>query len=313
MPARARSLGPMAIATPPATRLIALDWGTSSFRARRVDERGHVIETRRTADGILSVKDGAFEDTLRAAIGEWLDPSVPCVASGMITSRQGWVETPYVPCPASHAAIVARIVHHRLRDGIEIAFVPGVRQREGICDVMRGEETQILGVMDEGLAVHPGTHSKWALVESGAIVRFATFMTGELFAVLLDYSILGRLAEGRGDDAQAFKRGVEAGARAAELGNLTHELFGARALALAGALASTGVGSYLSGLLIGCEIAAAPKTLRIGEQAPVVFGGVALVEQYLAAFAALGRKAERGPEDATIKGLVKIARLLQWL
>ncbi len=313
MPARARSLGPMAIATPPATRLIALDWGTSSFRARRLDERGDVIETRRTADGILSVKDGAFEDRLRANLSDWLDPAVPCLASGMITSRQGWIETPYVSCPASHAAIVGQIVHHRLRDGIEIAFVPGVRQREGICDVMRGEETQILGVMDEGLAVHPGTHSKWALVESGAIMRFATFMTGELFAVLLDHSILGRLAEGRGDDAQAFKRGVEAGAHAAQIGDMTHELFGARALALAGALTPKAVGSYLSGLLIGGEIAAAPKTLRIGDATPVIFGGVALVEQYLAAFAALGRRAKRGPEDATIKGLVKIARLLRWL
>lgn len=303
----------MAIATPSQTRLIALDWGTSSFRARRIDGRGHVIETRRTADGILSVKDGAFEDRLRANIGDWLDPAVPCLASGMITSRQGWVETPYVSCPASHAAIVGRIVRHRLSDGVEIAFVPGVRQREGICDVMRGEETQILGVMDEGLAVHPGTHAKWAQVKGGAIMRFATFMTGELFAVLLEHSILGRLAEGRGDDAQAFERGVAAGARAAAIGSLTHELFGARALALAGELAPTAVGSYLSGLLIGCEIAAAPSTLRIGDETPIVFGGAALVEQYLAAFAALGRKAERGPEDATIKGLVKIARLLQWL
>lgn len=303
----------MADASPDNAHLIALDWGTSSFRARKVDGRGNVIEMRRTADGILSVKGGAFEEMLRANIGDWLDPSVPCLASGMITSKQGWIETPYVPCPASHAALIAKIVRHRLSDGVEIAFVPGVRQEGGIYDVMRGEETQILGVMDEGLAVHPGTHAKWARVRDGAIVDFSTFMTGELFSVLLDYSILGRLAEGRSDDAQAFNRGVEAGARAAEDGALTHEIFGARSLALADELAPSAVGSYLSGLLIGCEIAGAPKTLAADNETPIVFGGLALVEQYLNAFAALGRKAERGPDDATIKGLVKIARLLRWL
>lgn len=296
-----------------ATRLIALDWGTSSFRARRLDSDGRVLETRRSADGILTVKPGGFEDTLRRMAGDWLDPAVPCLASGMITSRQGWIETPYVPCPASLAAIAEKVVHHRLGDGIRIGFVPGVILPERIHDVMRGEETQILGVMEDGLAVHPGTHAKWALVRAGGIERFATFMTGELFALLLDRSILGRLAQGDDYEAGAFRRGVEAGAEAAKLGSLTHALFGARALALAEKLKPNEIGSYISGLLIGCEVAAAPRLLPAGAETPVVFGKAELVEQYLAAFAALGRKAQRGPDDATIKGLAKIARKLGWL
>lgn len=296
----------------PPTRLIAIDWGTSSFRARRIDAGGGVLELRRTEDGILSVEGGAFEDRLRHIIGDWLDPAIPCLASGMITSRQGWIETPYVPCPASHASLVAQVVHHALGDGIRLAFVPGVRLDSGIHDVMRGEETQILGVMEDGLALHPGTHAKWASVSKGAIEHFATFMTGELFSVLMEHSILGRLAEGRAHDEGAFRRGVAAGARAGALGSLAHELFGARALVLAGQIAPAGVASYLSALLIGSEIAAAEKLMPTRET-PVVFGGIELVELYLCAFALLGRKAERGPEQATAAGLVKIAKGLGWL
>lgn len=295
------------------TRLIALDWGTSSFRARRLDSEGRVLDLRRTQDGILSVRDGRFEQKLRDNIGDWLDPAVPCIASGMITSRQGWIETPYVPCPASRAALAASVVQHRLDDGVRIGFIPGVNTASGIHDVMRGEETQILGVMDSGLAVHPGTHSKWAVVQAGAIRHFTTFMTGELFAVLLDHSILGRLAKAREHDDAAFLGGVEAGARAAERGTVTHELFGARSLALAGKVPQEGIASYLSGILIGCEVASAPRLLQLGHEVPLVFGAPALVERYLAAFAALGRKAERGPQDATVKGLIEIARLLKWL
>ncbi len=295
------------------TRLIALDWGTSSFRARRLDREGRVLDLRRTQDGILTVKEGRFEEKLRDNIGDWLDPAIPCIASGMITSRQGWVETPYVPCPASRAALAANVVQRRLADGVRIGFIPGVNISGGIHDVMRGEETQILGVMDEGLALHPGTHSKWALVEGGAIRHFATFMTGELFAVLLDHSILGRMVKGRDHDEAAFLRGVEAGARAAALGTLTHELFGARALSLADKLAPNAIASYISGILIGCEVASARNLLGLHDEAPLVFGAAALVDRYLAAFSALRRKAVRGPQDATVKGLIEIARLLTWL
>lgn len=298
---------------PEPTRLIAIDWGTSSFRARRIGAQGKVLEVRRTADGILSVPPRPFEDLFRELVGDWLDPAIPCLASGMITSRQGWTETPYVDCPASPADLVARVVVRQLGDGVRIAFMPGVRLSGGIHDVMRGEETQILGVMDEGLAVHPGTHSKWAWVEGSAIRDFATFMTGELFALVMTHSIVGRLAERGHANDEAFRRGVEAGARAAERGSLSHEIFGARSLVLAERLAPSSVESYVSALLIAYEIASAPNVIGRASETPVVFGAANLVQQYLEAFSLLGRKAERGPQDATATGLIKMARMLTWL
>ena len=299
---------------PPAeTKLIALDWGTSSFRAHRIDAHGKVLETRRTADGILSVANKAFEAKLRDNIGDWLDASVPCIASGMITSRNGWIETPYVSCPATFAALAAGLVHHKLGDGVEIAFAPGVRTPAGIRDVIRGEEVQILGVMADGLALQPGTHSKWARVENGAITDFVTFMTGEIFAVMLEHSILGRLAEGRSHDEHAFADGVAAGAAAGVAGTLAHALFGGRSLALAEKLPARCVSSYVSGVLIGCELEAAPAAIGRADATPLLIGDATLVARYREAFAVLGRKVELYEGDATIEGLLKLARSMQWL
>lgn len=298
---------------PAETRLIALDWGTSSFRAHRIDAGGRVIETRRTNDGILSVDGRAFEAKLRDNVGDWLDARIPVIASGMITSRNGWVETPYVACPATFEALARGLVHHRLADGLEIAFVPGVRTADGIRDVIRGEEVQILGIMDAGLAVQPGTHSKWARVETGAITQFVTFMTGEIYAVLLDHSILGRLAEGRAHDAAAFRAGVDAGAEAGRRGTLTHALFGGRSLALAESLPPAAVASYVSGILIGCELEAAPAAIGGIGVVPHLFGDRTLTARYREAFDILGRKVDSYEGDATIRGLVKLAKSMQWL
>ena len=294
------------------TALVAIDWGTSSARAYRVDASGVVLDRRSVALGIRHVRDGRFEVALARLLGDWMNENVPRIACGMIGSRQGWVEAPYVDCPASLTALSDRIVNAPLE---KLAIVPGVRTEDArqIPDVMRGEETQLLGAvaMDEPavLAVLPGTHSKWARVEHGRIVDFTTFMTGELYAILIDHSMLGRLAghEPGRLSRDAFSRGV---ARGLDDGELLHDLFGARTLALAGRLAADEVADWLSGLLIGREVRAARAwSQRAGVDASKVriIGDDALVERYDLALTDAGALAERAGNDAAAHGLWRIA------
>ena len=220
-----------------ATALVAIDWGTTSARAYRLDGEGAVQARQGVPLGVKHVRDGRFEPALAKLLGDWIDDPAPRIACGMIGSRQGWVEAPYVDCPASLAALADRVVRapHDL-----LTIVPGVATRDaaGIPDVMRGEETQLLGAIgtDERgvLAVLPGTHSKWARVEHGRVVDFTTFMTGELYAVLIDHSMLGRIAghEPGRLSREAFSQGV---ARGLDEGELAHDVFGARTLTLTGA------------------------------------------------------------------------------
>ena len=296
-----------------ATALVAIDWGTSAARAYCLDANGHVLDRRSVPLGVRHVRDGRFESALARLLGDWSKTRVPRVACGMIGSRQGWVEAPYVDCPASLAALSDRLVQAPLD---ALAIVPGVATRDaaGTPDVMRGEETQLLGAVapDEPgvLAVLPGTHSKWARVEYGRIVDFTTFMTGELYAVLLDHSMLGRLAghEPGRFSREPFSRGVS---RGLDEGELSHDLFGARTLSLCGELASDEVADWLSGLLIGREIRAASAwAMRAGIDASIVriIGSDALAERYDVALGDAGVVAERASDDAAAYGLWRIAQ-----
>jgi 2-dehydro-3-deoxygalactonokinase len=295
------------------TALVAIDWGTSAARAYRLDASGGVLERRGVPLGVRHVRDGRFETALAKLLGDWSADPAPRIACGMIGSRQGWVEAPYVSCPTSLTALADHLVRAP-QDALTI--VPGVMTRDavGLPDVMRGEETQLLGAVaiDEPgvLAVLPGTHSKWARVEHGRIVDFATFMTGELYAVLIDHSMLGRLAghEPGRFARDAFSRGV---ARGLDEGELAHDLFGARTLALAGELESEEVADWLSGLLIGREIRAARAwAQRAGVDASIVrvIGSDALVERYDLALGDAGALAARGEADAAALGLWRIAQ-----
>ncbi|NNG05403.1 MAG: 2-dehydro-3-deoxygalactonokinase [Inquilinus sp.] len=298
----------------PDTALIGLDWGTSGFRAYRLGGDGRILDRFTDAAGILAVADGDFDAAMEARIGAWLDaaPSAPLLASGMIGSRQGWVEAAYVDRPAGAAQLAAGMVAQRTRQGRTIHFVPGIAgsDGDGVPDVMRGEETQIVGAALGGRQVFllPGTHSKWALVEDGRVVWFATFMTGELFAVLKSHSILGRLVEGETEDADAFRRGL-AHAPGPGHGGLLHRLFSARTLALFGRLPGSGVASYLSGLLIGAEIAEAREavpSLPAAEPITIV-GGSALAARYAEALATLGMPGRTAEPDTAARGLYRLA------
>jgi 2-dehydro-3-deoxygalactonokinase len=298
---------------PQDTALIALDWGTTSARAYRVGSDGAVQDRRSAPLGILHVRDGAFAAALGALLGDWTTIDAPRLACGMVGSRQGWVEAPYTDCPADLAALARAIAR---TPGGEIAIVGGLawRDERGTPDVMRGEETQIAGLPDDALAqalvIQPGTHSKWTVVTGGAITAFASYMTGELYAVLRDHSILGRLMTQEAFESAAFARGVDAGLRALA-GELAHALFAARTLPLFGDLTPGGAADYLSGLLIGSEIAHARAwaAARGATGETWLVGDAALCARYDVALSQAGVAARRGPADASARGLWRLARL----
>jgi 2-dehydro-3-deoxygalactonokinase len=292
--------------------LIALDWGTTSLRAWLVAGDGAVLDQLARPLGILAVEGGDFAGAFAATAGAWRrgNPRLPALASGMIGSRQGWREAPYVACPASADAIARGLVTLDAGDGGTLAIVPGLScEAHGVPDVMRGEETQILGALDvtvgRALFVLPGTHSKWALVEDGRVMRFASFMTGEVFAVLSRHSILGRLMEGEAIDAEAFARGLAAGMRTGTPGSLLHRVFAARTLGLFAREAPTALRGYLSGLLIGAEVA--EGLAWSGGGAPTIIGEPALAALYARALTLAGVAAQIGPVDAALRGLRRIA------
>ncbi|HEX7326628.1 MAG TPA: 2-dehydro-3-deoxygalactonokinase [Rhodanobacteraceae bacterium] len=238
---------------------IGIDWGTSRLRAMLFDADGKVREERRRPWGIRHLPEGGFARAFAEICDGW--PPWPAIASGMVGSRQGWHEVGYVDAPAGVAALAAQVARIEVQPGRWLSIVPGVRDTSG-PDVMRGEETEVAGALalNPDLAataqlVLPGTHSKWVDVRDGKITRFRTLMTGELYGLLTQHSILGAMlpagAPAEPNDA-AFDAGVQAARDSANAGVLTR-IFSARTRVLGGLLAVTAVPDYISGLLIGDE------------------------------------------------------------
>jgi 2-dehydro-3-deoxygalactonokinase len=300
--------------------MIGIDWGTTSLRAYRLDGAGAVLDARESAQGILSVPEGGFPAVLDAQIRPWLDAGEELVLlCGMVGSRQGWKEAPYLPCPAGPSEIAAALVPLSFPGGARCLLVPGLTTRgpEGVPDVMRGEETKLIGLLAEigdepATLCLPGTHSKWARLEGGRIAGFATRMTGEARAVLLGHSILGRLSApaARAEPSdEAFRRGVR---RSRDRGGLLHHLFGTRALGLMGELAPEETDDYLSGLLIGHEVRAAVEDGAGSNGAAVRLAGSAtLCRLYALAFAEYGVQHRRHDPDIVARGLHRIGATLR--
>jgi 2-dehydro-3-deoxygalactonokinase len=236
--------------------LIALDWGTSRLRAFLIGSSGEIIERRAFDDGIASVPAGGFPEAFVRAAGDWLTAHTEAriVLAGMVGSRNGWVEAPYARCPAGPGDLVASRAQIAVADGRTALLVPGVSCDDGMFDVIRGEETLVFGTgVSEGLICLPGTHSKWVEMKAGRIMRFASFMTGEVYGLLRHQSLLSRLAEesSADDDKLGLAQGLIAARRPA---GLLNAVFSARSEVLAGRLPAGAVGPYLSALLVGQEI-----------------------------------------------------------
>lgn len=281
--------------------LIAVDWGTSSLRGARLDGAGKVLGEKIAPLGILNVPNGDFAGAFEAQFSDWMKQGARCLISGMAGSRQGWAEAPYVACPAGPDEL-ARHLHWIERD--RIALVPGLSDTQGdVPDVMRGEEVQIFGAMRlaglaDGLFVLPGTHSKWATVRGGKVMGFRTFMTGEVYGLFAQHSILARTLDANAPlDEAAFRRGV---ARASNSDGLLNNAFGVRALGLFGRLSPAESASYLSGLLIGEELGR--QALQPGGEV-IVIGASALVARYALALAERGAKVRTFGAEATWAGL----------
>jgi 2-dehydro-3-deoxygalactonokinase len=319
-------------------RLIALDWGSSSLRAFLLGDGAATLAQRHDDWGILRLPPpggrAGFERVFAEVAGPWLRqwPGLPAVACGMVGSAQGWQEAPYVPCPADARALAAHAVRVAAPLGAELWLAPGLRfdPPAGAPDVMRGEEIQVAGALElqpqwaeRACFVLPGTHSKWAQVEAGRLVGFATHMTGELFAVLRQHSILGRLMPARTEAATpgserraaqdaAFDASFVAGVRAARAstpGELGHQLFAVRTLGLTGGLAPELLGDYLSGLLIGHELVAGLAASGRDGAAPLVLvGDPTLCRRYAQALEQFGARAGALLDNTAPRGLWAFAR-----
>lgn len=290
---------------------IAADWGTSRLRVWAMGADGAVLDRRESDAGMGGLAPEGFEPALLALIHDWLTPgrSTQVIACGMVGARQGWVEAAYrpLPCPPVGPPLTpAPVSDPRL----SVAIVPGLSQTRPAADVMRGEETQIAGVLAaapnwDGVVCLPGTHSKWAEVSAGEVVSFRSFLTGELFALLAGHSVL-RHGMGDGWDEAGFDAGLAEGMARPEA--LTARLFGLRAEGLLSGLAPDTARARLSGLLIGAELAAA-KPWWLGRDV-VIVGEGRLAALYARGLAAQGVAARRAPaEAATLAGLARARSL----
>jgi 2-dehydro-3-deoxygalactonokinase len=280
--------------------LVGVDWGTSNRRAYVLDGQGKVLRSVSDDKGILEV-GGRFEESLAGLLQRLEVTQAEVILSGMVGSRNGWQQVPYlsVDTPVSQLGGAMTEVTCAL-PGVRCRIVPGYRfdTPYGVPDVMRGEETQVLGALTqgapEGWFVLPGTHSKWVRVASGKIAEIATFMTGELFALLSEHGTLAAVMQERQPVRQAF----EAGMRAAGQGGFTHLAFGCRALVVTDAMPASHAWSYLSGLLIGSELhEIRRRTAARSIGAVQIIGSPALAEHYIDALAFSDIAARAWPPD----------------
>jgi 2-dehydro-3-deoxygalactonokinase len=290
---------------------VAVDWGTSALRAYTCAADGRILATFRSMGGILN-RTETFEARLASALTALeAPPGAAVVMAGMIGSRQGWIEAPYAETPCSVEEITRRLTAVPNALARSIWIVPGLCDSAGPApDVMRGEETQLLGLIHRRLTnanvCLTGTHCKWARVEDGAIRRFKTYMTGELFQVLCQHSILGRLMPAVEDNEEAAWEAFDRGLASAERGGcLLNDLFAVRTLGLFDRLPAPSLKSYLSGLLIGHEIAAAAPE-SAGETVTIV-GENRLAQNYGRALARRGLAVELVDEAVVVDGLRLVA------
>jgi 2-dehydro-3-deoxygalactonokinase len=265
--------------------MIAVDWGTTNRRAWALGRDGDVLAERSDGEGLLGVKPGDFARSFSAFADPWLGSGqrLPVLMCGMVGSKLGWAEAPYIEAPADLLSLASHLHPVPFDGNARIAIVPGVSCLErGVPDVMRGEECQVLAVLAErGLRdatlLLPGTHSKWVRVQDGKLGSFRTYMTGELYNALTSSGTLAQLMEKGDADGAVFEKGLRQ-VRTEGSGALTHFLFGVRTLGLFDRLPRASLASYLSGLLIGAELMDALDWS--GAKQVIAIGSPKLLENY---------------------------------
>lgn len=284
---------------------IAVDWGTSNLRVWGLDAQNRVLTQADSAAGMGSLKRDEFEPALLALVADWIDRAgVPVVACGMVGAAQGWVDAGYRTVPTGqHGALTA--TNAQTKDQrLQVQVLGGLSQ-DNPCDVMRGEETQIAGFLSDyptfsGIICMPGTHTKWVQITDGEVFHFATFMTGEIYALLSTQSVL-RHSVANGMHGDAFAAALEDTLSRPE--RIAAKLFSLRAESLLSGLDAQEAGSRLSGMLLGLEMAGA-RPYWLGQNVVLMAQG-ALKDVYTRAFAGIGLSAEPvDPESCVLKGLI---------
>ena len=291
---------------------IAVDWGTSNLRAWAMSADG-IVAHASSAEGMGELTKAEFEPALLRLIAPWLGSGqTQVIACGMVGSRQGWFEAPYRTVPCTPVATGALVSVPTEDTRLQMKIAPGLKQIAP-ADVMRGEETQIAGALAllagfDGVMCLPGTHSKWVHVSAGEVVSFQTFLTGEMFALLSEQSVLRHgMVDGGWQDA-AFDQGVADALSHPE--KIAARLFTLRAEGLIAGLASGAARARLSGLLIGIELAAA-KPYWLGQQV-VLVGSPVLSGIYARALATQGLIADQLDATAcTLSGLATVRGVFQ--
>jgi len=290
---------------------IAADWGTTNARFWAMGADGTVLGARTSDKGMGGLTPSEFETVLVDVADDWLNTADTVVACGMIGSRQGWVEAPYqtAPCAVHPATMVTAPV---TRSGLRVHVIPGIRQMTP-PDVMRGEETQIAGFLAkntgwDGVICLPGTHTKWVHVSAGEVVSFKTCMTGEMFALLAQQSVLRHSIAEDGWDDDAFAQAMSQTLSRPE--GLAGALFAIRAAQLVQDADAVTLRARLSGLLIGAELAAT-KPYWLGQEVALI-GAEAVSMPYIAGLAAQGVQVLRADAtEMTIAGITAARALLE--
>jgi 2-dehydro-3-deoxygalactonokinase len=293
------------MSTPSDRPFIAVDWGTTSFRAALIAPDGEILDELAEPRGIAGFQKGEFANYLIATCARFTQAGAQFyLLSGMIGSKQGLAEVPYCPCPATDGHL-ALMVGWAVKD--RVAIVPGVRSE--YFDVMRGEETQVFGAaavlsLEHALMVLPGTHSKWVSLENGAITGFNTFMTGEIYTLLSQHSTLAKylpqMDQPSGLDSDFFIQGVD---YAINSESLLNTAFSVKIKSEFNAMTPAQAANYLSGLVVGEELVS--MQLQPGSQI-VVVGSQALCERYSLALAHLDIDARTLGSQAAWAGLHRI-------
>jgi len=298
--------------------LIGLDWGSTHLRAFAFNAQGEVVDCTESAAGALTLSGAAqFDDVLVTVAGKWAQghPEVRLIACGMVGAKSGWREATYVNVgadltTAQAAALATNMVRVDTSFGRPLHIIPGIKSDEP--DVMRGEETQLVGAaVTDGVVVLPGTHSKWVCMNAGRVESFATFYTGEMNSLIRQHSSVGALIKSAPDckDIAALEMGLNY-ARAGAASWL-HDLFVLRASVVTGERTEAFVSTVLAGWLLGCEISAAlgmyPDTRGI-----VLVASQTLVPWYEEATRAYAISCDAvSAETVTARGLWKIAQSLR--
>jgi 2-dehydro-3-deoxygalactonokinase len=286
---------------------IAVDWGTSKLRAWAMGADGSALAEAGSDRGMARLARDEFEGALLALIDKWLpaDRKTQVVICGMAGARQGWIEVPYSDAPCAPSAVNDTRAPKTRDPRLAVRIIAGVSQNDPAPDVMRGEETQIAGILGQdpafdGVICMPGTHTKWVRVGKGQIVRFQTCMTGEMFALLSTQSVLRHSLDGTGWEQDEFERAIQSAYKNPE--NLAASLFSIRAASLVSGLTAASANARLSGLLIGAELAAT-RSLWSAHAVTVIDNGMQ-AERYAKALKVLGCAPSLDAADAvTLAGL----------